>query len=273
MPRIVSIQPSQNVWNRIKGLWEYFQSFESFTKVTIITSLLIILSTPFIVGNRQIFTPRAEVGESTALGPQEPQFLSNQLLIKVKGGVKAKVKENKDNTGLPSLDQKFKEHKVKKFQQLAKKGASSNTSHDLFAWYEITIDAPSEILQGKLNHTLGVIQTNRSNANANANQNPTQPTLQPLITQLKSDPNIEDIDLNYIVHTAAFPNDPYYSSTGSWGQSYGDLWGMKKINLEPAWDQTTGSSSIIVADIDTGVDRNHEDMVSSPFRNVRFSAK
>lgn len=65
------------------------------------------------------------------------------------------------------------------------------------------------------------------------------------------------------------PNDPYYFSTGSWGQNYQDLWGIKKIEAEGAWLQTKGSSSIIVADIDTGVDRNHEDIKDNIWVNSR----
>jgi len=59
---------------------------------------------------------------------------------------------------------------------------------------------------------------------------------------------------------SGIPNDPYYSSTGSWGQTYDDLWGIKKINSEQAWNSSTGSSSVVVAVVDTGVDRNHEDL-------------
>lgn len=64
------------------------------------------------------------------------------------------------------------------------------------------------------------------------------------------------------------PNDPYYNSTGSWGQAYPDLWGMKKINMERAWNQTIGSTEVVVADIDTGVDRNHEDLKDNMWVNI-----
>jgi hypothetical protein len=42
---------------------------------------------------------------------------------------------------------------------------------------------------------------------------------------------------------------------------------MHKIDAAGAWDQSTGSSSIIVADIDTGVDRNHEDLAGQMWVN------
>ncbi len=63
------------------------------------------------------------------------------------------------------------------------------------------------------------------------------------------------------------PNDPYYSSSGTWGQTYDDMWGMKRINAENAWRETRGSQSIIVAVIDTGIDKNHPDLVNNMWLN------
>ncbi len=63
------------------------------------------------------------------------------------------------------------------------------------------------------------------------------------------------------------PNDPYYSSTGTWGQTYDDMWNMKKMNMENAWRKTRGSQSIIVGVIDTGIDRNHIDLVNNMWIN------
>jgi len=82
--------------------------------------------------------------------------------------------------------------------------------------------------------------------------------------EYEEDPNVEDAEPNFVIKLNAVPNDSYYQTTGSWKQIYPDLWGIKKINPEPAWDQTTGSTSIVVADIDTGVDRNHEDIKNNP---------
>ncbi|MFH1245729.1 MAG: S8 family serine peptidase, partial [Candidatus Omnitrophota bacterium] len=64
--------------------------------------------------------------------------------------------------------------------------------------------------------------------------------------------------------TAAFcfvPDDPYYHSSGSWGQPYDDLWALKadKLNCEPAWDISQGEG-VVVAIVDSGIDYNHEDL-------------
>src|SRR5260221_317507 len=46
------------------------------------------------------------------------------------------------------------------------------------------------------------------------------------------------------------PNDPNYPSE----------WHLPKISAPSAWDMTTGSSSIVVAILDTGVDGTHPDL-------------
>jgi type VII secretion-associated serine protease mycosin len=48
------------------------------------------------------------------------------------------------------------------------------------------------------------------------------------------------------------PNDPYYSSQ----------WGLPKIGAPAAWNTTRGSSSVVVAVVDTGVDLDHPDLAS-----------
>ena len=48
----------------IKKIWEYLKSLDAFTRLMVFTVALIVLSTPFIVANRQVFNPRA-AGECT----------------------------------------------------------------------------------------------------------------------------------------------------------------------------------------------------------------
>ncbi|MCL5970450.1 MAG: S8 family peptidase [Patescibacteria group bacterium] len=61
---------------------------------------------------------------------------------------------------------------------------------------------------------------------------------------------VESVDPNFKMKALAVPNDPYYSQ----------MWGLKKIGAEEAWDITKGSTSIIVAVTDTGIDYNHPDL-------------
>ncbi len=69
--------------------------------------------------------------------------------------------------------------------------------------------------------------------------------------------NVEYIEPNYIYSASKAPNDPKFSN----------LWGMKKINAEEAWDITTGSNSVKVAVVDTGVEVNHPDLKANVLKS------
>jgi subtilisin family serine protease len=83
--------------------------------------------------------------------------------------------------------------------------------------------------------------------------------------ELIANPNIEIAEPNYIGYILARPNDNYYLDTVSspnsrdplWNPTHDYQWNLKKINMEQAWDITTGNASVIIAVIDTGIDRSH----------------
>ncbi len=70
------------------------------------------------------------------------------------------------------------------------------------------------------------------------------------IAAYKKDPNVLYAEPDYVVNTLYTPNDPSY-----WSQ-----WHLPKMNLPATWDKTVGSSSIIIAVVDTGVDSDHADL-------------
>ena len=71
----------------------------------------------------------------------------------------------------------------------------------------------------------------------------------------------------YVYSIASTPNDPYFSTDSSWGQSYADQWGLKDIQCEKAWNVSRGDNSVIVAVIDTGVDYTHPDLAANIWNN------
>lgn len=70
-------------------------------------------------------------------------------------------------------------------------------------------------------------------------------------------PLVEAVQPNYYYHLLATPNDT----------NYGSLWGMAKISAPQAWDLSTGSSAVVVADIDTGIKYTHEDLAANMWKN------
>ena len=71
--------------------------------------------------------------------------------------------------------------------------------------------------------------------------------------KLKNLSFLQSAEPNSMMQILITPNDP----------SYPQLWGMEKIQAPQAWEISTGSNSIIAADIDTGVDLNHPDLSSN----------
>ncbi len=82
------------------------------------------------------------------------------------------------------------------------------------------------------------------------------------LAALKTDPNVEYAQEDKISSVCLTPNDPYFSSYGSWGQAYYDLWGLHKINASSAWDTSTGAG-ITVAVVDTGINATHPDIAAN----------
>ncbi len=78
------------------------------------------------------------------------------------------------------------------------------------------------------------------------------------VALLKKLPNVEYACPNYIRKAAeTVPPDPYY----------GSQWGWPKIDAPLAWDDTTGSATVTVGVIDTGVDLDHPDLQANLWVN------
>jgi subtilisin family serine protease len=87
-----------------------------------------------------------------------------------------------------------------------------------------------------------------------------------IVERLKADPNVEFAQPDQVVTVQFIPNDPYFSSTGSWGQGFDDLYGLKNISCPAAWNLSTGAG-IVVAVIDTGIDYRHPDITNNVWMN------
>ncbi|OJJ14954.1 hypothetical protein BKI52_41105 [marine bacterium AO1-C] len=79
--------------------------------------------------------------------------------------------------------------------------------------------------------------------------------------QRLNDPSlIEYIEPSFL-HTTQMltPNDPLYSNQESY---------LKKIKADLAWDITKGSSEVIIAITDTGLDMDHPDLINNIYKNT-----
>lgn len=91
------------------------------------------------------------------------------------------------------------------------------------------------------------------------------------VHDLQSTPSVLNASLNASQTPLVLPNDPYLHSRGSWWMynGYDDLWGLKKVNAPAAWENTTGDSELVVAIIDTGIEKTHPDLKNRIWHNTK----
>jgi subtilisin family serine protease len=94
-------------------------------------------------------------------------------------------------------------------------------------------------------------------------------TVKEAIERYQRHPAVLYAEPNWIVDHQATPGDPRFA----------DMWGLNNtgqsggvpgadIDAVEAWNLTTGSSSVVVAVIDSGIDWNHPDLTANLFRNT-----
>jgi subtilisin family serine protease len=72
------------------------------------------------------------------------------------------------------------------------------------------------------------------------------------VKELSADPRVEYAEPNFLYHASGLPNDPRLSTQ----------WAHALLRSPSAWDITTGSASLAVAIIDTGIDLGHPDLAA-----------
>jgi subtilisin family serine protease len=193
-----------------------------------------------------LFKTRHEVFRQAGNQPETaPGYLSGQVIVKLKKG--------KNLTDIQSLNQKYR---VKQSRNLFKNYLSANpfpkrTPGNLAARQKrASKGKPVPSLENILVLDLPEDTTD----------------LASIIRQYQADPNVEYAEPNYIYKIQMVPNDPYCHSQNSWGQGYDDLWGLKQIQAESAWNLSQGEG-VVVAVIDTGIDYLHEDIAANCWTN------
>jgi thermitase len=78
------------------------------------------------------------------------------------------------------------------------------------------------------------------------------------VSKLKSNPDVEYAEPNYISRALYVPDDPLYPRQ----------WAHKKTQAEAGWDMTRGDPDIVIAIVDTGVDYTHEDLAANIWKDI-----
>ncbi|WP_164015956.1 PA14 domain-containing protein [Pyxidicoccus trucidator] len=91
-----------------------------------------------------------------------------------------------------------------------------------------------------------------------------------LLNALRHHPAVEAVEPNYLYQLAYTPNDPYANPATQGSADY--QWNLATVQAYGAWDITQGSSSVIIAIVDTGIQLNHPDLAAKMLAGYDFIA-
>ena len=83
------------------------------------------------------------------------------------------------------------------------------------------------------------------------------------VSRLRATPGVVAASPNYLVTKTTTPNDALYGTY---------QWNLPKIGAPAAWDRSTGSASVVIASLDTGVNHNHQDLSAKVWTNTAETA-
>src|SRR3990172_3106949 len=210
--------------------------------------------------------------ENSVLLRKEPQaaFVADEIIVKFKTAASNAIRQKLDgelriggseDTGVPSIQKLNAKHSIKHiepvFKGLHRKLRTGKSLDDVYKEIERKYPERSKRAKHKdRNPDLSGIYKLKMPKGMSKNEMAT------IVSHYAKDPNVEYAELNYIRKAQFVPNDPFYSSSRSWGQHYEDMWGLIKMDMERAWDiaRAAGGPSVIVAVVDSGTDYTHPDL-------------
>ncbi|WP_176461297.1 S8 family serine peptidase [Lutibacter agarilyticus] len=218
--------------------------------------LLILGILHFSVSNAQVESnPEDDIVKGKIRLKFKQESLNQAKSVKV-----TELKKDTKEVGLQNIDKVSNQigiTKIKRVFPFSPKFEAKHRKYGLHLWYEVEFDtnkSAKEVMhQYEGLAEIEIIKPIYKKTRIDANK-------KPVVYKPESVNNLNSI--------AAFEaNDPYitdqwhYESDGRFGEFSSD------IDLFDAWETTTGSSDIIIAIVDQGVDFNHEDLKDNMWVN------
>lgn len=173
----------------------------------------------------------------------KPEYKADEVIVKLKGNVDIAADPVTSPTGISSIDSLSSKRKVVSIEKVLDKSNIKNQR----AWSSFE------------KHGIDRVYLIKTHKNLDINE---------AVREMNNDPEIEYAEPNYIYHIDAIPNDPGFSilyGLHNTGQTGGTA--DADMDAAEAWDIQTGSSDVVIAVIDTGVNYKHEDLSSNVWTN------
>ncbi len=164
---------------------------------------------------------------------EQPAYVPGEFLVEFDDAVSVRYDAEGDAvTGLSDVDRLNEILAGESYDQLVQPSAE----HELDNWYRVDVDDSLD--------------------------------LESWMERFENADGVESVTFNGIMAVNdGVPNDPYFRTSGSWGQDYEDLWGLRRSGILDAWEVTTGNADLVFAVVDTGIANDHPDIASRMWRN------
>ncbi|MDR1683670.1 MAG: S8 family serine peptidase, partial [Candidatus Symbiothrix sp.] len=231
-------------------------------------SLIAILFLFAACANEELLqTENAAPERSASLDAAEPQYEQGYVRIllseELSGKVETSVRNGKRQVAALAADEVVSQVKIRSMQRTfpsAGRFEERTRKAGLHLWYDVIFD--------------NQIPLNEADRNLSSIRGVRKVEYRPVVARYWDDKVLEYVNetARSITQSAvAMPfNDPrlpeqwHYYNDGSLGSNYR---AGADINLFGAWDYTVGSSDVIVAVIDGGIDYTHEDIAANMWIN------
>jgi subtilisin family serine protease len=233
-----------------------------FFAVSWILGCLAIALAPALAGSRSLDRSKRLVVAYKSEGPHAVQACAEQLF---RGGqsIAAGSADRSD-----SLDRWGKRHRVSRVRAMFRRpdGTSLETQRQRLTARLMAGSQRRSRTAGSTRATRPLGALASSLANVYAVEVAPDADLAVALSELRADPHVAFAQADHAYSLDFTPNDPYLATRGSWGQDYGDLWGLERIGAPRAWQVTRGAGQI-VAVVDTGLDYTHPDIAANVWLN------
>lgn len=273
-----------------------FEKLRSITSHRLFLLVILLAALPviiFMLGKQQEIRQRAAEIINPYQRFENTEFLSNQLLIKLKPEASQTIRSSAEKTpdlklegtetGQSQLNQINTEIGVETIEPVipsglltggkngGRRGFNASQTNDVERWYKVTLKREKKILDTRKSKPKEEKESDIQRKSISSEKIKNDPDIQQLfiaMEEYKKSSLVEYVEPVFIYRTTLIPNDTDFSKL--WGlHNTGQTGGKPDADIDApeAWDKISNTAPIIVGVIDTGIDYRHPDLQNNIWIN------